>query len=488
MIIKIKEIPIFFLTCDLNGIRKKHIETEFKDMNNGKGPEFVLPILGILKCKSGVSGFIRMIEKGLMLQKYDEPFKPFILIEDDASFFDDEMRNEITLPDNADILYIGLSNCSMNSSVFHVSNYYETVDNEVVRIKHMLASHGIMICSALGASALQRTMMENWFMCKPWDVPMAYIQPYYNVYALRKPLVYQDSKFGGEEGCTKVTLYGEDHLLPNEYISKELATIYVANKQTNKFCVLNPISAGLGNILFNVISNYGFSLDNNSEFYLSNDPISTHSNKNYKDILFQDIAKMSANNVKIFQEDRFDIFKKFDINCEYYQLGMYLQNEKYFVHHRDKVLYLLRNIYDSKCDEYDYFIHIRRGDFLKFPEIHVVKLDNYYDSSIEYIKNNDSKWKDKKFIIFSDDIDWCKENNVFHNHELNISFNDNKDEFETFKYMIFSKSGGIACNSTFSWWALWLNKNKGIKILPRKWLNNIENCQIHFKDSIILNI
>lgn len=36
-----------------------------------------------------------------------------------------------------------------------------------------------------------------------WDITFAYIQPYYNVYSLIEPLVYQDGSVGGCESATK---------------------------------------------------------------------------------------------------------------------------------------------------------------------------------------------------------------------------------------------------------------------------------------------
>jgi len=237
MKLDITTIPIFCLTCEqeenIGEYKNRYaIKTEFSFMNQGSGPEFVTPILTTNekktpKNKSGASGFIRMIEKGLMKQIPGNPFIPFIMIEDDVSPF--VIRNVIDIPDDTDILYIGLSCCSMNAESFHYKNYYESVKQypDIVRIKHMLASHGIMICSPLGAAALQRTMMETWFSDRPWDVPMAYIQPYYHVYALREPFVYQNEQRGGDASCTKMTLCGDDCILPIEYIRCDLSTIFV---------------------------------------------------------------------------------------------------------------------------------------------------------------------------------------------------------------------------------------------------------------------
>ena len=178
-----------------------------------------------------------MVEAGLMTQNSMKPFQPFLMIEDDIVFDIEQKKyyteHPILLPDNADILYIGLSNCSMDETMFHYANYYEPVNEntDVIRIKHMLSTHGILVCSALGASAIQRTMMEVWFSDKPWDVPLAFIQPYYNVYALRKPLVYQDANYGGDEGCTRISLESHENVLPNEWINRDLITIHAVNKK-----------------------------------------------------------------------------------------------------------------------------------------------------------------------------------------------------------------------------------------------------------------
>jgi len=238
MKVEIKKVPIFCLTCEYEetSVKRSAVKTEFKMMNNGLGPEFINPILNqngekTPKNKSGASGFIRMIEQGLMKQIPGEPFIPFIMIEDDVSILVD--RDIINIPDNTDILYIGLSCCSMDADSFHYKNYYEAVDGyqDIVRIKHMLASHGIMICSPLGAAALQRTMMETWFSDMCWDVPMAYIQPYYHVYALREPFVYQNQERGGDAACTQIILDGNGNSMPHEYVTCKLATIFLPDKR-----------------------------------------------------------------------------------------------------------------------------------------------------------------------------------------------------------------------------------------------------------------
>jgi hypothetical protein len=229
MRISLAELPIYCLTCEdenYNGSisKKNHVESEWTRV--GVSGDFVYPIYGgIPKNKSGASGFFRMIERGLRAQIPSAPFRPFLMLEDDIAFT--EGAHTVDLPDDADILYVGLSNCSMNEYQYHHANYYTSVEGypDVVRIKHMLASHGILVCSPLGAAAIQRTVLEIFLSDQPWDIPLAFIQPFYNVYALRRPWVYQDSAYGGDEVCTRITFEGPDNELPENWVNNQWATI-----------------------------------------------------------------------------------------------------------------------------------------------------------------------------------------------------------------------------------------------------------------------
>ena len=48
--------------------------------------------------------------------------------------------------------------------------------------------------------------------------------------------------------------------------------------------------------------------------------------------------------------------------------------------------------------------------------------------------------------------------------------------------------GGIACNSTFSWWGSYLNENPNKKVtFPDKWFNNDWETNIYWENSIIVS-
>ena len=119
-------------------------------------------------------------------------------------------------------------------------------------------------------------------------------------------------------------------------------------------------------------------------------------------------------------------------------------------------------------------IHIRRGDFLNtiIHGIHGTCSLDYYKSSISYIY---TKITDPIFFIFSDDIEWVKENLKLDSERYYISGNNGNNSYIDMQLMSYCKHNIIA-NSSFSWWGGWLNKNPlKIVIAPKVWFtdNNI---------------
>lgn len=92
-------------------------------------------------------------------------------------------------------------------------------------------------------------------------------------------------------------------------------------------------------------------------------------------------------------------------------------------------------------------IHVRRTDFLTNQiNVNLCETD-YYQQAM-------AKLAGQNFLVFSDDIHWCMAQDIFKDCE----FSSGKDELEDFNKMAACKSQIIA-NSTFSWWAAWLNPN-----------------------------
>lgn len=114
-------------------------------------------------------------------------------------------------------------------------------------------------------------------------------------------------------------------------------------------------------------------------------------------------------------------------------------------------------------------ITIRRGDFVsnkEFSKIHYVCNEDYFYRGIEIIKK---KVKNPLFVVFSDDVDWVKNNMNFGTNVLYETGND--PIWEKIRLMSSCKHF-IISNSTFSWWAQYLSENeKKIVIAPKKWKN-----------------
>jgi hypothetical protein len=227
MKINLYNIYYYYLTCD-NKTRKDHITNEFK---NFKLVE-VNPIMNIGRIKSGATGFSRILDQASIHQDKNKPFQPFAIFEDDVKKFD-QFPSEIEIPDDTDILYIGLSLCGMNKSMWCHTVCSTNINDNIIRVYNMLAFHGIIVCSIRGLLAMQKCMFESYFTNIIWDIYTAQIQPYLNVYALKKPLVYQYGKIGGQEKETKINYINKTNIpISNEWINKDNLSISTMN-QTN---------------------------------------------------------------------------------------------------------------------------------------------------------------------------------------------------------------------------------------------------------------
>jgi hypothetical protein len=114
-------------------------------------------------------------------------------------------------------------------------------------------------------------------------------------------------------------------------------------------------------------------------------------------------------------------------------------------------------------------LHVRRGDYvkdLKTARIHGTCSLDYYQSAILHIKN---KIKNPFFIIFSDDIEWVRENIKLNFNSIYVDHNIGDASFYDLHLMTLCQNHIIA-NSSFSWWGAWLSKNnKKIVICPKIW-------------------
>ncbi|MFC5772412.1 alpha-1,2-fucosyltransferase [Ectobacillus antri] len=133
-------------------------------------------------------------------------------------------------------------------------------------------------------------------------------------------------------------------------------------------------------------------------------------------------------------------------------------------------------------------IHVRRGDYYlnrknqeKFGDIANLE---YYSKAISYIKE---RIDNPKFYIFSDNVEWVKQNLNSLEEAVYIDYNVGNDSYKDMQLMSLCKHNIIA-NSSFSWWGAFLNKNmEKIVIAPGKWINmkGVKKVNLFPKDWII---
>ena len=230
------------------------------------------------------------------------------------------------------------------------------------------------------------------------------------------------------------------------------------------------LMGGLGNILFQIATTYSLSLDNNDEcgFDISNHTHQTQISVRFnKDNILRNVKDLTVNSDSLYNEPSFE-YKRIPY-IKNLKLHGYFQSEKYFIHNRDKILKLfeprqqdieyIKNKYN--IDENSISIHIRRGDYLNIQHIHPICEKEYYNNALNLLDG-------KKVYIFSNDIEWCK-NNLKIDNGIYVVGEQNYIDL----YMMSMCSDNIIANSSFSWWGSWLNKNENKRVIaPKKWFGS----------------
>ena len=201
--------------------------------------------------------------------------------------------------------------------------------------------------------------------------------------------------------------------------------------------------------------------------------------------------KLGLNYPKIYNESSFDFQTAvLSIKSPVYLIG-YFQSYKYFIGYED----FIRQLFSFPVDTLDEVnkellvkikssntiaIHIRRGDYVSdksTAEYHGSCSLDYY---LEAIKLLTSENKDFTLIFFSDESDWVVEQ--FKDLPYSKIFVHHNKGDNSWKDMLLMSSchHNVIANSSFSWWAAWLNRNREkIVIAPKEWFKTKDlNAQI----------
>lgn len=148
-------------------------------------------------------------------------------------------------------------------------------------------------------------------------------------------------------------------------------------------------------------------------------------------------------------------------------MDYYFQDEWFFKEHAEAIRVLYSANIPPRIERVA--IHVRRGGNPDMP-----REPNYCDNpfyvdltATDYYERAIAMFPKDKFLVFSDDIDWCK---YKWGHLVNFDFAESGDPIMDMNNMAACKAQIIA-NSSFSWWGAWLSPaypdNK--VIAPKAW-------------------
>lgn len=246
--------------------------------------------------------------------------------------------------------------------------------------------------------------------------------------------------------------------------------------------VTSYLRGGLGNQLFMQAAAYGYAREHGIQCALAHANQTVHSKEDYTQTVFGAFHHTYQAVSGLFSEPAAAAvgtclripppplpFKE----QEPWHLALcgYFQDERYLGAFVDDYIGLLRlpNVqsdHDNTC-----FIHVRRNDYL-LPKnaVHNVDLGEYYPQAIAHVTQRRPQ---AKFLVFSDDIAWCKAHDLFRGME----FCEEAHEVTALVMMSRCMVGGITANSSFSWWGAFLNRNpEKIVVYPSVWFGNGEKA------------
>ena len=178
-------------------------------------------------------------------------------------------------------------------------------------------------------------------------------------------------------------------------------------------------------------------------------------------------APRHVTNFPKIMESTFSLDENLWNNCpDNISLYVYFQTEKYFKHIEKQIRQAFTFVDDIREPTEEAFksnfgdteviaIHVRRGDYL-IHEHHLKMAPEYYSEGLSH-------------MIFSDGIEWCKEQEVFQGDRFIFAEGNNTGVDLCLQSLC---KYHIIGNSSFSWWGSWLAKSKKT-VAPSNWFHEV---------------
>ena len=236
------------------------------------------------------------------------------------------------------------------------------------------------------------------------------------------------------------------------------------------------IEGQLGNQLFQIATAYAYSLDHNIPLLIPDlvNRSGWNIRSNAERLFLHKIAHHSLpeDSPSLKWHEPHFYFHRIP-KAEKIELSGYFQCEKYFIHHRQKILELFEppvGMKEKILEKYPILssdkltVGIQIRDYRpEYPggDYHPTYGRDYYARAVEHFP------LDAIFIVTSNSPQLARE--CISDLRENVIYLDEGDYIEEFYILVQCKSF-IISNSSFGWWAAWLSTEEGKKIVaPRPW-------------------
>ena len=114
-------------------------------------------------------------------------------------------------------------------------------------------------------------------------------------------------------------------------------------------------------------------------------------------------------------------------------------------------------------------LNVRRTDFLTVDNLNTTSKDYFIKAAARMAELVEKP----KFFIFSDDVEWCRKNLDLGHPQQIIDHSHKGFKFTNYMQLMIACKHYIIPNSSYAWWAIWLNLNKDRHVIaPENWFND----------------
>ncbi len=253
---------------------------------------------------------------------------------------------------------------------------------------------------------------------------------------------------------------------PNTPEIKHIENLIRNKKPYDTLPIVCPMLAGgLGNQMFEVAAAASLAKDNNAVLVINpNEHILPNQGRNinnYTNNIFSRIV-LDTNPPLQTQITVDECYYKPITFVPNVKLRGHFQSYKYFDHNKEYIQKLFlpehRETHEITA------VQVRRGDYVKFPDHHPLLPAEYYVKAVKMAGC-------RAIAVFSDDIQWCRDNLHFEDVD-NIQYMGRDDDWSEL-YKISECKNIVMSNSSFGWWAAYLKTSPGQIFCPNPWFGRV---------------